>query len=673
MGGDHIDDQVSPEVMSEVPSPEDRPDTPWWTTRGFWLGLCLVLLVTVVGIVLSRVGLTPLSTTAALLVVGAVFVTGLRVSRGHEPVPATTVTDDPARRAVLTGTALTTAAAVGEALRRRDPAQQVAEPELTLTDYAELAVDRRDPNDPSSWDWTPALRAALDAAASRANRSQRLKGSEESRHTGLPGIRIPRGSYRLSDGVALRYLHGLTVAGDGRQVSVLVFEGDSALFDVHRSSALVFSGLTIIGRDPEVEEGVDVQGMREGSCAFRFTETAADDNQGGGNATMFTFAGMEVNEMHRAFVFAGHQMVDGMVWNDLRLRDNFVDFDYANGNAVNHQVFGSEILYGVSFPEQSYAERLGAWASRPDLRDGAVVNASTGGDLAFFGGSVIARKPTLAFARPPQDASQGAISNVAGYSFFATRWELRERDATGDQAGLQRSTLIRWRVPVPADRSVQPTVRFDACRFVVLVDDVDLLYLANAAAISWDGCRVFPPTRARVVSLVGPETARLPGTFMSEGSTTIPVVRRLMAATDDGVDHVIEVSARGAPDVGQGSSPVGYSTVVAGRPNTARRVLHRHPAGHLLAQGQRVLDVQLRVPPGALVKQVGVVLLGPPGEDVSVSISADDRQLAELVAGPVDAKPSLVVEEFVESGFLRVTASRAGVLPVQGYVYAEYF
>lgn len=673
MGGDHIDDEVSPDATSGGSSTEDRPDEARWTTRAFWVGLFLVLLVTVVGIVLSRVGLTPLSTAAALLVVVAVFVTGLRGSRGHQPVPTSSVSGDPARRAVLTGTALTTAAAVGEALRRRDPPQRVAGPDLSITDYADLAVDRRDPDDPSTWDWTPALRAALAAAASRANRSQPLTGSAESRHTGLPGIRIPRGSYRLSDGVNLRYLHGLTIAGEGRQVSLLVFEGDGALFDIHRSSAIVFSGLTILGRDPAAEEGADVRGMRESSCAFRFTETTADDNQGGGNATMFTFAGMEVNEMHRAFVFAGDQMVDGMVWNDLRLRDNFFDFDYANSQAVNHQVFGSEILYGVSFPEGAYAERLATWVNPPDLRDGAVLNVATGGDVSFFGGSVIVRKPTLSFAVPPTEGSQGVVSNVLGYSFFATRWEFRDRDPVGDASGLQRSTLVRWGRPVPTDRSVQPTLHFNACRFMMIVEDVDLLYVANATAISWSGCRVFPPTGGRVVGLVGPETSRLPGTFMSEGSTTIPVVRRLMAATDDGVDHVIEVSARGAPDVGQGSSPVGYSTVVAGRPSAARRVLHRHPAGHLLAGGQRVLDVQLRVPPGALVRQVGAVLLTPAGEDVVVNVSADDRQLAELVADQADAKPSRVVEEFVESGFLRVTASRAGVLPVQGYVYAEYY
>lgn len=633
-----------------------------------WL---LVAAVTAAGVALVRYGVTPFTVLAAGLALGAALVTGLARARGADP--GTSGPGSPGRRAVLTGTALTTAAALGEALRGPGSPEPVATGVVSLTDYVDLAVDRRDGADQSTWDWTPALRKALDVAASRANISQRLSGSEAYRRTGLPTVRIPRGVYRVTGGVELHYLHGLTVAGDGRQVSVLVFEGDDALFDVHRSSALTFSGLTITGRAPAVDENADVQGLREGSCAFRFIETAADESQDGGNTYMCTFTGLEVNEMHRGFAFAGDQMTDGMVWNDLHLRDNFFDFDYANGNSVNYQVFGGEILYGVSFPEQSYALRLQTWTNPPDLRDGAVVNVSTGGDLSFFGGSIIVRKATLAFAPPPQDASQGAVSNIAGYNFFATRWEFRDRDPAGDQAGLQRSTLVRWHVPVPTNRDVQPTLRFDACRFVVLVEDLDLLYVANAVAISWDGCRVFPPTRGRVVSLVGPDTARLPGAFLSEGSTAVPVVRRLMAAADDGVDHVIQVSARGAPDVGKGGSPVGYSTVIAGRPSIARRVLHRHPSGHILAQGQRMLEIQLRVPPGALLKQIGVVLLGEAGEDVSVTISDEGRQIATLVAGDADPKPSRLVEEFVESGFLQVTASREGILDVQGYIYAEYF
>jgi hypothetical protein len=660
-------------MLARIVTVGQPPGEPGHLGRSRRLAVLLLLLAVLgVGVALVRYGLTPATVLAAILVVAGAALTEFRGR--HRADPLAPPAGGAGRRAVLAGAALTAAAAVGEARQARTRPESAAQDVVSLTDYADLVVDRRDEADQATWDWTPALRAAVDTAARSARRSRRIQGTDAYRRTGLPTVRVPRGSYRLTGRVDLHYLHGLTVAGDGRQVSVLVFEGGDVLFDVHRSSALTFSGLTITGRDPAVDdEDEDVQGLREGSCAFRFVERTEDANQGGGNTYMVTFSGLEVNEMHRAFAFAGDQMTDGMVWNDLHLRDNFYDFDYANGNTVNHQVFGGEVLYGVSFPEQSYARRLRTWADPPDLRDGATVNVSTGGDLSFFGVSIIVRKPTLAFAVPPQDASEGAVSNIAGYNFFATRWEFRDRDPAGGEAGLQRSTLVRWRVPAPTNRLVQPTLRFDACRFVVLVDDLDLLYLANATAISWDGCRVFPPTRGRVVSLVGPATARLPGAFLAEGSSVVPVVRRLLGAAGESVDHVVEVSPRAAPDVGQGGSPAGYSTLVPGRPSTARRVLHHGPSGNLLGPRQPALRVGLRVPPGALLRQVGAVQLGSAPQDVSVSFSADGQPIGDLLLRQGDTKPYQLVEEFAGSGFLQVVVSREGVGPVRGYVYVEYF
>ena len=389
---------------------------------------------------------------------------------------------------------------------------------------------------------------------------------------------------------------------------------------------------------------------------------------------MVTFSGLEVNEMHRAFAFAGDQMTDGMIWNDLHLRDNFYDFDYANNNAVNHQVFGGEVLYGVFVPRGLLCfAGLSTWSTRPDLRDGATVNVTAGGDLSFFGGSVIVRKSTLAFAPPPQDDSQGARAIFAGFNFFGTRWEFRDRDPAGDDAGLQRSTLVRWRVPAPTNRWVQPTLHFSACRFTMLADDIDLLYLVNAAAISWEGCRVFPSTRGRVVSVVSPETGRLPGTFVSHASSVIPVTRRVLGEVGTDVDHLIEVSPRGAPDVGSGASPAGYSTLVAGRPSALHRVLHRGPSGNLLEPGQPNLRVDLPVPPGALLHQVGAVRLGPAGEAISVRFAADGRPIGDLSLRAADTKPFQLVEAFIESGSVEVIVARQGTSPVAGYVCVEYF
>ncbi len=662
-----------------TPSPRDPEDEAnldtsprRQTNRRRWTLLVLVLIIIAVALALGHYGVTPITTFAALTTAIAALFSGRRAPTDREPATAAAV--GPARRALLTSAALSTAAVVGETARRRARPRPASDDDgVSLTDFSDLAIDRGDSADPTTWDWTPALREAVRVAANEARVSRRLTGSSAYRRTGLPPIRIPAGSYRITGSVPLEYLHGLIIAGDGRQASVLVHEGDGALFDVHRSSLITFTGLSIIGRDPAVAAGADVRGLREGSCAVRFEETTTDDNEDGGNTYVCTFNSVEVNEMHRAFAFAGDQMTDGIIWNDLRMRDNFIDFDYANGQAVNHQLFGGEVLYGVSYPEESYAQRLRTWAEPPDLRDGAVLNISTGGDVTFFGGSIIVRKPTLTFAPPVQVDSTDVVSNTLGYNFFATRWEFRERDVGGDQAGLQRCTLVRWLVPVPKNRDVQPTLRFDACRFIMVADDVDLLYIANASAISWDGCRAFPPKSARVVTLVSPETARLPGAFLSEGSSVLPVTRRLMANTDDGVDHIIEVTARGAPDIGQGSSPAGYSTVVAGVPSTARRVIHRQPGGYLLTQGQRRHEVQLRVPPGALVKEVGAVLSAETSEPVSVIVNNDTQAIARLSPGPAERVLVQSVEQFVASGFLTVTASRPGVGAVSGYVYVEYF
>ncbi len=649
------------------------------SSRRFWTLLVLVLVITGAALALGHYGVTPLTITGAVTAVVAALFSGWRARSDREPV--TPVALGPARRALLTSAALSTAAVVGETARRRDNPQPDANANadahahadvVSLTDYGDLAIDRRDGADPSTWDWTPALREAVRVAATKARVSRQLESGSAYRRTGLPPIRIPGGSYRITGSVALEYLHGLNIAGDGRQVSFLAHEGDGALFDVHRSSLITFTGLSIIGRDPSVAADADIRGLREGSCAVRFAEAAADDNEDGGNTYACTFNSVEVNEMHRAFVFAGDQMTDGIIWNGLRMRDNFIDFDYANGQAVNHQFFGGEVLYGVSYPEESYAQRLSKWTSSPDLRDGAVFNISTGGDVSFFGGSLIVRKPTLAFAPPAQVNSTDVVSNTLGYNFFATRWELRERDVGGDQAGLQRCTLVRWVVPVSDNRSVQPTLRFDACRFVMIADDVDLLYVANAVAISWDGCRAFPPSRARLVSLVNPATARLPGAFLSEASSVLPVVRRQLVATDDGIDHVIQVNPRGAPDIGQGSSPAGFSTVVSGVPSIARRVIHRQPGGYLLTQGQQRLEVQLRVPAGALLTEVGAAVI-PTGEPISVTLSNEAGTIATLTPGPAGRISTQPVEQFVTSGFLTVKAWRTGVAPVSGYVYAEYF
>lgn len=652
------------------------------SSRRFWTLLVLVLVITGAALALGHYGVTPLTILGAVTAVVAALFSGWRARSDREPV--TPVALGPARRALLTSAALSTAAVVGETARRRDSPQPDANGNadahahahadvVSLTDYGDLAIDRRDGADPSTWDWTPALREAVRVAATKARVSRQLESGSAYRRTGLPPIRIPGGSYRITGSVALEYLHDLTIAGEGRERSLLVYEGDDALFHVHRSSTLTFKELTITGSDPAAAESDLVKGLREGSCAFRFIESSSDENQGGGNTYQCTFTNMEINEMGCAFAFLGDQMTDGMIWNDVRFRDNFIDLDYANGQSVNHQFFGGEVHYGVTYDEAAYTKRLGTWTSPPDLRDGALLNISTGGDVSFFGGSIIVRKPTLTFAPPEQAESTDVMSNTLGYNFFATRWEFRERDPAGDQSGLQRCTLVRWLAPAPDDRRVQPTLRFDACRFGMIASDIDLLYIANATAISWDGCRVFPPTSARVVSLTSPATALNPGAFLAVGSTVLPLVHRALAATSDNVEHVIDVTARGAPDISREVSKAGYSSVVAGLPSTARRVIYFEPGGLLLKEEQSTLQVRLHVPPGALVKQVGAVLSVGTVDSVSISFNNDLQTLATLNPGPATLMQVQQVEQFVATGLLDVTASRPGTAALSGYVYVEFF
>jgi len=141
---------------------------------------------------------------------------------------------------------------------------------IDIWEYAEQVVDRPTGDDPASWDWTPALRAAVQAAALRAGTIRRLPGQPEAfRRDRLPMVRLPQGRYRIRGPVALRYLHGFTLRGDGPEATVLVLEGGTTLFDINRSHAVTFAGFSIEGDPPRYP------GRSSASCSGTSATSAA--------------------------------------------------------------------------------------------------------------------------------------------------------------------------------------------------------------------------------------------------------------------------------------------------------------------------------------------------------------------------------------------------------------
>jgi len=400
--------------------------------------------------------------------------------------------------------------------------------QVNLWQFADQVVSRPDPGNPNTWDWTPAISAAISYCESVASWRYPVGGSGSYRVLGLPTLYIPRGIYRNTASHPIEFVQGFTVRGDGPGATVIQHEGANFLFVVHRSGGLTFSDFTVQGVSPAGPVG-GLRGLVEGSGGFLFRESSGDGASTGGSTWMNDVAGVEINELHRAFRFEGDEMTDSLVVERFHGRDNFIDFDYANSQAVNHQLVGGEVTYGVSFPDAAYAARLGTWSSHPALEDGAVFNVTSGGQVTVAGGSFIVRKPTLYFHVPPRDGSQGATSNVVGWSFTGTRWEVRRPATSRDRFGLERVTMIRYANPFPTAAWVQPSVRFIGCDWNVMTPSIDLFYIANAVRVYAEMSRVFTPSasyRARLVSLLNGSTPAIRGTYRSWGTTPMPRARR---------------------------------------------------------------------------------------------------------------------------------------------------
>ena len=122
-----------------------------------------LVLISGLGVVLLAYGWTPVTAVAAIL--GVAVVGATRFVGVHSDEPARSTVRPVLRRTLLTGAALGAAGSTGSVLRARvQPSVAVSGRDgCSITDYADHVVDRPDRTDAATWDWTPALRAALNA------------------------------------------------------------------------------------------------------------------------------------------------------------------------------------------------------------------------------------------------------------------------------------------------------------------------------------------------------------------------------------------------------------------------------------------------------------------------------------------------------------------------------
>jgi len=539
-------------------------------------------------------------------------------------------------------------------------------------------------------DDTRAFRDAIDAATAQA---QRVDTGVGIRYDRLPPLYVPPGRYRVSATLALRYLAGFRIYGAGPRSSIIEFLGSGTLFDIHRCFGLTIEDIGVCNVHPDGPKG-PLRGLTEGSAAFEIHERHDDAQQSSSN-TVLRFQSVHVNEFHYGVRFTGDQMGDNVVFDQVGTRDNFYDFSYENVNSVNHQRVGGETLYGVSFPESYYADRLSSWQTSPALYDGAVLHAINGGQHTMLGGSIIASKTTVLFRRPTV-ATTGSDAQIAPYAFLGTRWEWRKQDTNGDGNGLERITLVRYTDPWPSGYAVSNSVRFRDCEhtYGAAVPRTDLVHLANHVHISWENTRVLQPERARLVELVDPATTgNALGSFVGRRSTILPsLVRTPPGAAAGPLRHVVD-QAGGASirKANAALQPLDEShSLVPGVARPVRRVSWRSAGAALPGTGGAPTSVTVTVPPGAqaMLVRVGVTLA--PGVSssgaLSFTFSTGGRRLAALTADTAQAAtrvdpyavqrgrmPQRQLEDLAPGdGQVVIMAGQTRSAPVSGYVFVEY-
>jgi hypothetical protein len=212
------------------------------------------------------------------------------------------------------------------------------------------------PDKPYLWNWDPAIAAALQYLRDNAGSKFVVDvATGATRYDGMPNLHFPKWRYTCFQTNLLQGMHGFRITGDGEGGTLFWHGAGRPLFDIHRSSKWSFEHLsyqnhdgTLASYDPATGSGFHVKGLMENSCFARLRERNDDPNPGIGNTLRGLFFKIEVNEAHRAYRLEGNQQLDDIAWIKCRHRDNFLDFDYRNAQAVNQQLYGGEVVAWVN-------------------------------------------------------------------------------------------------------------------------------------------------------------------------------------------------------------------------------------------------------------------------------------------------------------------------------------
>lgn len=413
---------------------------------------------------------------------------------------------------------------------------------ISINRFVAAVVDRPNPADRNTWDWTPAIVAGLAEMRLQARLTTVLDApSNTKRYEGMPTLFFPNGVYRNTATHNLHYMHSFAIVGD--EGAIIQHESANYLFDLKRCQKWRMEGFTARMVKPSAT-GV-VKGMAQGSGFMRLSEFGADTYPAGGNTLEYEFRRLKIREFHRAFRFDGNQMLDNAVWYDCKFHDNFIDFDYQNGQAVNHHVYGGETYYGVSFPLADYQTALSSWTGLSwtgvawHPYDGAEYWIKAGGQVSTLGGHKIINKARYHVDEilPGDDVGVGTPGtlatsnggNVLEYYEYNVRYEMRTRDATpptirGRQ--MQRITMIRYTNPSPPDAGgiYRARVGFAFDRSSWNMQDgsaaapIRLFHLANhvTVEVTCVGEAILSPDRASIASYLNNETREQPAVMRAK-------------------------------------------------------------------------------------------------------------------------------------------------------------
>lgn len=528
-------------------------------------------------------------------------------------------------------------------------------------------------------DWTSAFVAAFDAAKAAGRAGAAVGGTVK--RLDLPTVYVPPGRYRLSPGVLLlRYVEGFRLQGAGQRASRLRFTGTGVGLDLDRARGVVVADLMLENLHPSGAQG-GVTGLTENSTAVRVRTLSTDGASAGGVSMQVTFERVDFEGFHRGVHFTGDIQDDAVQWVGCRWFDCFHALSYENGQAVNHQGFGGEMVWAVNFPIGDYTTRLAAWTTPRHPYDAALIDVQSGGALTWVGGSFIGNCATLHFREPDGSMGDGGV-NVNAFTFVAGKWEFRVRDEP-DGNGQQRVTMVRYAQPYPPTVRVSCLVRFvggEVNLGASVVAPVTLVHVANSMRITWDGVKVYQPTLAQVVGLVesSVSTGAL-GQFVARDSTWLPYSTALKPGSSAlGVrSHIVDIAGdlRGRNLSDAVRAPFEFHALVPGVPQPVRRLVERSGDGLLMGSGGFTASRTVTLPAGAMIREIGVVITSGTGSlTVEARNSAATKTYATLTANTAaDPRPRARVEDYADAnGQVALVVPAPTGATLFGYVYVEY-